>query len=260
MTVTSVIPIPAEYLPTLQALKMQYNVPISWIAAVCGLTGWNANFEVYNTNQEPNDTGLRQFGLAGIWADIPEIIVAPSLAGCIGSNVGSGWFPTSSYIMSVREACPCTLNGGMIFSPLSYLPWQTNLDLAAKILAYCAQKVKDSCGVVDNRIFLYFQMGCHWPGNFDPCKIPADMPPWVADNVTNYTQAQALYADQVNEPPLQPPGGGGSGGGSGDAAIWIALLLAVGGSFGLVALHEHQKNKGLADTYSKYNKGSSYGK
>jgi len=64
-------PIPPAFLPDLQQVHFASGVPMSWLATVCDLAGWNPYYEQLNVF--PNGgTSIRRFGIAGIWAEVPQ--------------------------------------------------------------------------------------------------------------------------------------------------------------------------------------------
>ncbi|MBU1157479.1 MAG: hypothetical protein KJ921_16630, partial [Proteobacteria bacterium] len=90
--------IPDQYLPILQAIHFNKGVPISWLAAVCEMTGWDADFNEMNYDRVPNS--VRRFGIAGIWASIPEITFPDDqVYSCQHwSTVPAGWVPAVYWV------------------------------------------------------------------------------------------------------------------------------------------------------------------
>jgi len=197
--------VPPEYLAAIQSVAYSKGVPASWLAAVCELTGWDPNYKVLNyIPGRGSGQTVRQFGIAGVWGDIPEIVVTDYTPGwCYTyylNELGSGWFPVGHSYLWMNCAC---LSGNP--NDLNVL---NNLTLAANILKDCASWVKGICGGYNELVFLRWQLGCHWypqknaEGN---CIIPPGLPNIFKAEMQELVEAQGIFAEQFSEEPIIPP-------------------------------------------------------
>ena len=197
--------VPPQYLAAIQSVAYTKGVPASWLAAVCELAGWDPNYKVLNyIPGRGSGQTVRQFGIAGVWGDIPEIVVTDYPEHwCYYyrlSQLGSGWFPVGFF--NIWMSCAC-LSGNP--NDLNVL---NNLNLAANILKDCGSWVKGICGSYNELIFLRWQLGCHWypqknaEGN---CIIPPGLPNIFKAEMQELVVAQSIFAEQFAEEPIIPP-------------------------------------------------------
>lgn len=202
-------PVPQTYLTMMESIKFNGGVPISWLAAVCNATGFNPGFTVRN----PATLTERQFGLAGIWADLPEVLFTPipgktcCNANCPANPSDGGWFvPGNSGTM-------CTEAPGFSFSdqPYQSISWfatlgaQAALDLANAILLDCASIVTGICGTLNATLFYRYVLGGFYVPSVTPggaCILPAPLPQPLNDAAWALVQAQAYYAPIYDEVPI----------------------------------------------------------
>lgn len=192
---TQISGVPAAYVETLRIVSYQKGIPQSWLAGVCEMTQWNPNFQVIN--YAGNRNTVRQLGIAGIWCDIPEIMVHLGNCGWSRGNVPAGWHaPTIEDVYF----CAC--------KPLPPTDVLGNMSMAADILKDSAQAVTQICGALNSLAFLRWQLGCGWLPSKDAdgkCIVTPDIPDLFLRNVNDYWSFQIQYAQVFNEPPIGLP-------------------------------------------------------
>lgn len=195
--------VPPIYLATLQSVAFNKGIPISWLAAVCEMTGWNPDYRPMN--YYAGGESVRQLGLAGIWWDVPEITFGcPCPAGIVAKD--AGWF--GDYIEGFgrhfRGYNPCGY-GSYNIGLQQYPSVLANLNLAADILKATAGRLRATCGALNAHLFLMWQWGCLYAPRADQCAtLPANVPGVFKDEVDSLIEAQRLYAQQFEEPPIIP--------------------------------------------------------
>ena len=193
-----VIGVPPEFADDLQAVHFATGVPRSWIAAVCEMTAWDPFYE--KKNVEGAILTIRQFGIAGVWARIPETQVG---------GFAAGWFSNT------WMKC-CALLGDCFQYPSGgpFTPWlsvRSNMTLAAAILKNSADAIQAICGEVNNLAFLRWQWGCLWTpidpitGDPDCAHFPPGTPNIFIAEIEKLMDAQKLYAEIFQEPVIGAP-------------------------------------------------------
>ncbi len=249
----SVMGIPPAILPTLQNLKFNKGIPMSWLAAVCERTHWNPSYQVLNATMpafpSPKQT-VRQFGIAGIWAHLPEVFLTNG-NGCLQApymEYHAGWLGYSWDTLSNRLAynCKCTV-GSYSLSPGSvpnFASLEANLNLAADILLDCANSVQAVCGEINSLMFLRWQWGCRYLLERDltgKCVPPPNIADIFTAEMDTLVELQRIYAEQLNEEPIVPrplpvPGEGGS-------LVPVLGLLGLVGLVGVFGLAQREQKK-----------------
>lgn len=187
------IAVPPEFLPFIETVHFNTGIPKSWLAAVCQMTGWDPSFRTLNIPEG----SVRQFGIAGIWARIPEIIM-PGPGEC-----RAGWFGNAGF---TGQCCFPGRHDGYN----NYLTVLQNMTLAAQILKDCADTVEAVCGEVNALAFLRWQWGCkYFP--LDPvtglpqCSFPPGTPNIFIQETQDIIAAQTVFAETFQEPVFGAP-------------------------------------------------------
>ncbi len=238
--------IPAEYLPMLQSLKFNRGIPMSWLAAVCERTKWNPDYWV--TNAALNRTTVRQFGIAGIWGEIPEIIpTGTSSDTCItkrGTSPTAGWF---GYGVWYGGPSPCYCGSVIGWgAPDNFKSVDRNLDLATTLLLNCADVVRSICGELNSLMFLRWQWGCRYVPELNgngKCVPPPNIPDIFIDEMDTLVEIQRIYAEQLGEEPIVPRPTPSPAPGEGGSVVPLLGLLGLVGLVGILGLAKKQQQK-----------------
>jgi len=225
--------IPPAYLTKFQALKFRRGIPVSWIAAVCSRSGYSPTFQTTNIRQCAGTniitTTVRQFGLAGIWGDIPELEMD-------ANRCGAGWATKQPWISCTTLDCGCYIGTTFFTQGLIglYMDVDKNLELATDILLSQAEIVRNVCGRVTNALFYRWMLGCRLAPE---CQI-LNLPPIFTEEPDTLLQLQWALADELGEERIPGPAGPpGPPGPAGPGAGWlIAGALGLLGLLGLVGL------------------------
>ncbi len=197
------VEVPAEYLDDIEAAAYAKGIPKSWLAALCEMTGWDPYFEMLN---QPSLT-VRRFGIAGIWARLPEIILRKSDLGESGTGFGfrcdwsyGGWFSGGFEGDIGTQLCSACKSG-----IATYRPVRENMMLAADILKAARTISNTFCGGDSTIIFVRWMWGCRWiPWDNllgEPrCTLPPNMPNVFVQEIDKILEAQKLYAEYFSEP------------------------------------------------------------
>ena len=212
-----VLGVPPEFQDELDAVHFQTGVPKSWIAAVCEMTGWDPFYETVNVSP-PGGLGgtIRQFGIAGIWADAPEanVRVSATVVSAGGWAHGYNW-PGTNCSGTACQCPPLNTDQGA-FSPIdpnraNLMPWYPvfqNMLAAAQILKDCDTIIQAICGERNAHIFLRWMWGCQ----YRPIDVitgapfcdhyPPGIPNIFVEEIDRLIAAQEIYAEIFDEPPL----------------------------------------------------------
>ena len=192
-------PIPSAYRDILMNTAQNKGIPASWLAACCEQTGWQPDFLRLNAGGSP-----RQFGIAGIWAILPEITFGPG--SILGTTLLGGWVAAALYRGSIlwpyapARCWPPLDSAGEI--DLAKTP-AGSLAAAADILKDCSAIVSGICGGLNTLLWLRWQWGCRWVPEAavgGGCVAPAAAQQYI-DIVNKLSADEAEYAALMSGPP-----------------------------------------------------------
>lgn len=244
-------PIPEPYWSQLQSIKQSTGVPISWIAALCQSTSWDPLYQT--TNQRGGAQTWRQYGITGIWMDIPEV----ELPGQIFQHCGGGWAPKAPWVAGTVIDCstcsPVTALQKPPSLPMQFDTVSEQLTLTGKMLKLCAERCTTWCGEVNGAMYLMWIFApCFWPTDVEKAAgcTAINVPDIFKKELDDYLKFQALYAEQLGEDCVDPSLCGGDGGTGG--VPWWLIALALGGAVvgGAALIEQDRKKKGKPSLFA----------
>jgi len=199
-----VLGVPPEFADELESIHFQTGVPRSWLAALCEATGWDPFFETRNVIS-PTYLSVRRFGIAGVWADLPEVRVPTD---AVGNWTNAGWWPSRGSGFGERPS-DCAGDQYRDNTQLAnYRPVLTNMTFAAQQLLAAKVFIETICGELNTLALVRWMWACHWtpidPITGEPhCdQLPPGIPNIFVTEINTWVATQTIYADIFNEPPF----------------------------------------------------------